>query len=85
MSPTKMVEGVNSSRIYSIYCKNFYKCHNVPPPDTTIKKSPLVARNENMTVLGGLVKLYHKTIFISSDTEATSQMPDCHEWLIATL
>jgi hypothetical protein len=21
-----------------IYCKNFCKCHNVPPPSTTIKK-----------------------------------------------
>jgi hypothetical protein len=26
--------GVNSSMIY---CKNFYKCHSVPPPSTTIK------------------------------------------------
>jgi hypothetical protein len=33
----KMVEGMNSSTIYLIYCKNFYKCHNVPPPSTTIK------------------------------------------------
>jgi hypothetical protein len=24
--------------IYLIHCKNFYKCHNVPPPSTTIKK-----------------------------------------------
>jgi hypothetical protein len=31
------MEGVNSSMIYLIYCKNFYKCHNVPP-STTIKK-----------------------------------------------
>jgi hypothetical protein len=29
---------VNSSIIYLIHCKNFYKCHNVPPPSTTIKK-----------------------------------------------
>jgi hypothetical protein len=29
--------GVNSSIIYLIYCKNFCKCHNVPPPSTTIK------------------------------------------------
>jgi hypothetical protein len=29
---------VNSSMIYLIYCKNFYKFHNVPPPSTTIKK-----------------------------------------------
>jgi hypothetical protein len=29
---------VNSSMIYLIHCKNFYKCHKVPPPSTTIKK-----------------------------------------------
>jgi hypothetical protein len=33
-----MVEGVNSGMIYLIYCKNFYKWHNVPPSGTTIKK-----------------------------------------------
>jgi hypothetical protein len=33
----RMMEGENSSMIYLIYCKNFYKCHNVPPPSTTIK------------------------------------------------
>jgi hypothetical protein len=32
-----MMEGMNSSMIYLIYCKNFCKCHNVPPP-STIKK-----------------------------------------------
>jgi hypothetical protein len=31
------VEGVNSSRIYLIHCKNFCKCHNVLQPSTTIK------------------------------------------------
>jgi hypothetical protein len=33
-----MIEEVNSSMIYLIYCKNFWKCHNVPPLSTTIKK-----------------------------------------------
>jgi hypothetical protein len=33
----RMVKGVNSSLVYLIYCKNFDKCHNVPPP-STIKK-----------------------------------------------
>jgi hypothetical protein len=28
---------VNSSIVYLIHYKNFYKCHNVPPPRTTIK------------------------------------------------
>jgi hypothetical protein len=31
--------GVNSSMIYLICCKNLCKCHNVPPPSTTIKKT----------------------------------------------
>jgi hypothetical protein len=29
--------GVISSMIYLIYCKKLCKCHNVPPPSTTIK------------------------------------------------
>jgi folate-dependent phosphoribosylglycinamide formyltransferase PurN len=33
-----MVEWVNSSIIYLIYCKNLYKYHNVSSPSTTIKK-----------------------------------------------
>jgi hypothetical protein len=28
---------INSSMIYLIYYKNLCKCHNVPPPSTTIK------------------------------------------------
>jgi hypothetical protein len=28
--------GVNSNAIYLIYHKNFCKCHNIPPPCTTI-------------------------------------------------
>jgi hypothetical protein len=31
-----MVDSVNLSMIYLIYCKNFCKCHNAPPPSTTI-------------------------------------------------
>jgi hypothetical protein len=34
-----MVEGVNSSTIYLMYCKNFCKYHNVLPPGTTIQNS----------------------------------------------
>jgi hypothetical protein len=33
-----VVEGVNSSIIYSVHFKNFCKCHSVLPPSTTIKK-----------------------------------------------
>jgi hypothetical protein len=31
------LDGVNSSMIYLIHCKNFSKCHNIPLP-STIKK-----------------------------------------------
>jgi hypothetical protein len=30
--------GGNSIMLYLIYCKNFFKCHNVLPPSRTIKK-----------------------------------------------
>jgi hypothetical protein len=33
-----MVEGVNSILIYLIYCKNFCKCHNVPPAQQQQRK-----------------------------------------------
>jgi hypothetical protein len=31
-------EGVNSSMIYLIHCKDICKCHNVTQPSTTIKE-----------------------------------------------
>jgi hypothetical protein len=40
----RAVEGVNSSMIYLIYCKNLCKCYNVPPPSTAIKKNCWVAK-----------------------------------------
>jgi hypothetical protein len=33
----RAAEGVNSSMIYLLHCKNLCKCYNVPPPSTTIK------------------------------------------------
>jgi hypothetical protein len=39
----EMVEGINSNMIYLIYFENFCKCHNVPPPSTTIKE-----KNKNL-------------------------------------
>jgi hypothetical protein len=30
--------GMDSCMTYLIHCKNLCKCHNVPPPITTIKK-----------------------------------------------
>jgi hypothetical protein len=35
----RMVGGVHSIMIYLLYCKKFYKGHNIPPPTTTIQKS----------------------------------------------
>jgi hypothetical protein len=44
--------GGNSSTIYLIYCKNFCKCHNVPPPSTTIffKKIFLLVRRKKLHI-----------------------------------
>jgi hypothetical protein len=39
------VEGVNSSMIYLMHCKNLCKCYNVPPPSTTIKKKKVIWYN----------------------------------------
>jgi hypothetical protein len=30
--------GMNTCVIYLTHCKNFCKCHNVPPPSTITKK-----------------------------------------------
>jgi hypothetical protein len=38
----KMMEGVNSTTIYLIYCKNFYKCHNVPPAQKFLKNTVFI-------------------------------------------
>jgi hypothetical protein len=37
----RVLDGVNSSMIYLIYCKNFCKFYNVPTPGTTTKKRRL--------------------------------------------
>jgi hypothetical protein len=34
--------GENLSTIYFIYCKDFYKCHTVPPPNMIVKRVPKV-------------------------------------------
>jgi hypothetical protein len=36
----RMVERMNSSMTYLIHCKNFCKCHNVPPTQHNLKKKP---------------------------------------------
>jgi hypothetical protein len=41
-----MVKGINSIVIYLIYCKNLCKCHNIPPPSTTIKRMKVIKMNE---------------------------------------
>jgi hypothetical protein len=51
-------EWVNSSMIYLIHCKNFYKCHDVPPASTTIKKL-----NKILWLTNDLpIKTYHSYI-----------------------
>jgi hypothetical protein len=41
----RMVEGVNSSMIHLIYCKNFYKRHSVSPFSTKIKNNIRITEN----------------------------------------
>jgi hypothetical protein len=48
-----MMEGVNSTMIYMIYCKNFSKCHNVPPPSTIIKKKERKKKDHSPGVITG--------------------------------
>jgi hypothetical protein len=48
-----MAEGVSSSMMYLIYCKNFCKCHNVPQPAQQEKRKK-TGRGDNVSV--GLVK-----------------------------
>jgi hypothetical protein len=38
MGGRRVMEEMNSSMIYLIYCKNFCKCHSVPLLSTTILK-----------------------------------------------
>jgi hypothetical protein len=35
----RKVEEGKSSMVYLIYCENFCKCHNVPPPSKTIRQT----------------------------------------------
>jgi hypothetical protein len=47
-----MVEGVNATIIYIlIYCKNFCKCQNVPPPSTTIKIKPKLSVTKKKIII----------------------------------
>jgi hypothetical protein len=39
-----MMEDVNSTMIYLIYCKNFCKCHNEPPTSTKKRKKTCKAK-----------------------------------------
>jgi hypothetical protein len=44
-----MMEGIKSSMIYLIYCRNFCKCHNVPPT-TTIKNKNKKNKNRKKRI-----------------------------------
>jgi hypothetical protein len=46
--------GDDSSMIYLIYCKNPCKCHNVPPPSTTVKKKKVWRKVRVAKVKGGV-------------------------------
>jgi hypothetical protein len=42
----RMLEGVNSSMIYLMHCKNLCKCHNVPPLHNKKKKKKIYRKNK---------------------------------------
>jgi hypothetical protein len=56
-----MVEVVDSSIIHLIHGKNFCKCHNVPPPGTTIKIK------KNFLSYGKSSKSKNKMLFYSTN------------------
>jgi hypothetical protein len=70
-----MMDGVNLSMIYLIYCENFYKCCNVPLPSTTIKKirSILEKEGRNGNIMEG-VSLF-KTILYACYGIITMKSP----------
>jgi hypothetical protein len=45
----RVVEGVNSSKIYLIHCKNFCKGHNVSPLSTMIQKTNFFKKKSSWT------------------------------------
>jgi hypothetical protein len=47
------------------YCKNFCKCHNVPPPSTTIKKKFSIKYLENK--LDKLKRSYSRIEWVLSE------------------
>jgi hypothetical protein len=53
-----MMERMDSSMIYLIYCKEFFKHHNVSPPSTKIKKKE---KNKKAQV-SWLIKIQKKII-----------------------
>jgi hypothetical protein len=67
-----MVEGVNSSMIYLIYSKNFYKCYNIHPHSKTIKNMYLTLDFYNKfsllhQILTVLVVNFNLTANLNSD------------------
>jgi hypothetical protein len=59
----KFMEGVNSTMIYLIYCKNFCKCHDVPPP-SIIKMVKKMTSLVNALVLGFLCGKFLKLLLL---------------------
>jgi hypothetical protein len=63
----RMVEGVNSSMMYLIYCKNFCKCHNVPPPNTTIRKAKIRGKQTKFEVIINVRNVRMSTLSLVND------------------
>jgi hypothetical protein len=63
------VEGVNSSMIYLIHCKNLCKCYNVPPPRTTIKKKKKMKEWKNQSRTQGFTSISNQ--YLKASLEAS--------------
>jgi hypothetical protein len=50
--------------IYSIHCKNFCKCHNVPPPSITIKTNKWIKKKWSINIFTEPEKFWWELIEI---------------------
>jgi hypothetical protein len=68
-----MVEEVNSCMIYMMHCNNLCKCHNVPPPITTIMEKNSIREKERKG--RGRIQSYRLSLSSRKKRKATRCVP----------